>query len=34
MDVGVELQVLSPGVEHGQEADLGPEMSMTEGIAG
>ena len=26
MDVGVVLQVLAPGVEDGQEADLGPEV--------
>ena len=26
MDVGVMLEVLAPGVEHGQEADLGPEV--------
>ena len=26
MDVGVMLEVLPPGVEDGQEADLGPEV--------
>jgi hypothetical protein len=26
MDVGVMLEILAPGVEDGEEADLGPEV--------
>src|SRR5262249_34181058 len=31
MDMGVSFELLSPGVQDGEEADLGPEMFRTDG---